>query len=437
MGNEVNQNHGNFLEAVQEHIEERNGELRFKLSQEAIDALNKQQSFNNIPVSGSTVTAKTVDYAKLMEQLANPAESPATYDVVADEVHYKDLDDKNVVVPSTVAKVTNICTSQIDNADVTKLYGGCRFQKGKESADIKTAIRAESSISGLDMFTKAAATVSTDRVVKRTAMFDTGLSATIVQEDMRQLDYFRKLVVLTMRAKQAMVAEYLSSIQGSSESVKLAAYKNINRSTTDNIFDAAYAKTFGSVDPKDAAQAHSYFEAYHDYQDALMLEFPHAANAETIEFGISARKLSIKSSPVWTNMEKVRRVKQFSGGSFFVSNQVDLGILRIPTTGRIVAAHKDWVQDLTYASMIFIENEARLQAGYKIAIENPKLPEIPAVDNLEYYKLLNISINDQQNLVDQMIQKATSVANEVCKNRANRRTEDAFEAVQRMFDEGK
>lgn len=424
-----------FQQAVQSHIEKKDdGSLRFKLSPEAVAALNKQQTFSNISTSGATMTAKEVDYAKAIEQLANPAESQATYDIVADEIHFMNpMDGKEVSTPCTVAKVTNICTSQITDATVTKLYGGCQYQKGRQSADLKTSIRSDSSISGLDMFTKAEESPIVDRVVKRTGLYDTGVSATISQEDIKQLDYLRQLVVLQQHVKQTMVAEYLSSIKGGSDAVILAAYKNINRSTIDSIFTAVYAKNFGSVDPKDASAAHDYFQTYQDFQDALLAEFPYSMAAETIQFGLSARKMTISPSPIWTNMDKLNHVKQFNGGSYFVTSNIDLGIMRIPTNSKIMADHMEQIITLVRAAMLFIENEARLQAGYGIAEANVNLFQFEAPKSLEYYDILGLSQQQQQQYIDEMQRLASKTANDVCTNRVERKRNDTLASINNIF----
>lgn len=397
------------------------GTLSCNLTDEQKQAIKRVQTAANAETQTmvSSAVVKQVEIAAAIEARATRSSSQDVSGVYADEIHMEDHNQQLHIYPCTVAKSTNIVTSSLVEANVLKIYATVRMTHSTKGAAARNYIRDDWG----KIFSKARVVNDPDKLIKQASMKDTVLSATIFPADVRLSEEFTAAIEVSIALKTGMMAEFLKGLRGADETAVKTAYRNINRSLLDDIFDSVYSAYIGRVDDSDPEAVQLYLDALRDYRDSVGQIGSVFLSSDTAEFGLNVRRLSISPNVIWQNREKTGRIKRYGSGSYYVSTNEDTGIGRIPTTPEILADHIDEIVSLTDHCMALVECEARLENGYN-PIEIPALPDLPRVpDSLKYSDLLGITRETEASILSSIETEAKELATVVCKRRKSAKSD--------------
>lgn len=339
------------------------GKIRCKLSDEAKALLNQRHTANTTVTSTQALgLARTLNIQEAISKLMTPAAQPTNADVISDEIAYTQLGHKNrvVSVPCSVAKTGNSATASIKEASILKVYGGLEVSEQKGGREMIVSIKEARN---QDIFSRPTVEPTTDCVVKRAQAGDVRLSATVFPEDIRLGDALKEVAVATEIVKQHLMADTYDTLKDSSREAKLTIYKNANRSLMEEIFEGEFVQKYGQVTSDDADKIHLYTALRNDFLQAMSARLGSSVGDITVDLGLRVRRQSIQPNAVWSSINKVGHVHQFSNGSYYVSTQVDMGIGRVPATMNILTKYADKVDDVVEASLRVIEAEARAELG--------------------------------------------------------------------------
>lgn len=381
--------------------------ITVKLSDEERAVLNHVDTLENIVVTASqTKAVKAVEIEKALIQADNTAVDVSSADIISDQILYDNLQGQSITIPCAVAKVSNSATGYVQQASLMKIYAGIQLDKAKTGKTPNTAIK-EISAEFKELFAKPA-TPNDGHITKVCGKGNVLLSATIAPAAICQQEEIMTLVAMQQALKAQMLVETLQAAAGDRDKV-IAAYRNINRNLIESIFDSIYTGRYGQVDYSDPAAAKKYIKLKRDFLNALSAEFRNGASDITVDFGLRMRKMEISPDPKWTNLDKVSRVKRLLSGSVYVSDSVDLGLGKIPVTMPVLTKHAAEVDQIAEASLRIVENEIRKQLGLTpIDLTMPTL-KIPAVE-AEYAKILGITEDQQNEILEEIMDKAKTVA---------------------------
>lgn len=428
-----------FIDEVKGLLEVKgDGRICCKLSDEQKEAIQKVQTAKNTEMhsAADTKLIKTMEISAAIEARATRTSTQDVSGVYADEIQMTDFGRNIRVYPCAVAKATNIATSGIKNATVNKLYAVCRGTHSERGLAAKNTIRNDWG----DLFGERRV-IDTENLVKATTARDTVLSATVFPGDIHLREEIVRAINSSVNLKAIMIAEFLESLQKDDkgnkvdipDSTLLAAYRNINRSLLDDIFDAEYAGHFGKLNDSDPVAVATYNNMLRDYRESLGNIGAMYLSSDTIEFGLNVRKLTISEEVIWTNAEKVGRVKRYGTGSYYVSSNEDCGVRRIPTSSKIVDDHFNEIMSLTDACMAIVENEARLENDFPVISDSktdadgnvalvPRKIVVPDITlskdfELSYAARLGINSVKETEILEVLQAQAKERAVNVCKNK--------------------
>lgn len=339
------------------------GKVRCKLSDEAKALLNQRHTANTTVTSTQTSgLTRTLNIQEAISKMMAPASQTTNADVISDEIAYTQLGHKNKVlsVPCSVAKTTNSATAAITEASVLKLYGGLEVSEQKGGKEMIVSIKEARN---QDIFSRPTVEPTTEYVVKRAQAGDVRLSATVFPEDIRLGDALKEVAVATEIVKQHLMADTYDTLKDSSKEAKLTIYKNANRSLMEEIFEGEFIQKYGRVTSDDADKVDLYTTLRNDFLQVMSARLGSSVGDITVDLGLRVRRQSIQPNAVWSSLNKVGHVHQFSNGSYYVSTQVDMGIGKVPATMSILTKYADKVDDVVEASLRIIEAEARAELG--------------------------------------------------------------------------
>lgn len=421
-----------FKDDVRNLVTERpDGSLACNLSAEQRAALQAIQTSSNTQTLTSNIQKEvsSMDIAAAIEARTMRTDTADIEGVYADAIQMTIPGGGVHEYPCAVSKATNIATAGIVEATVNKIYAVCNMTHSDKGLAARNVINTDFST----LFAKPDL-ANTDRLIKRTTMRDTGLSATVFPQDIRLSNEFVKALQVCINLKANMIAEFLTKLRGADEKTLLTAYRNINRSLLDDIFENQYKIDIGRVDDGDAAEVRDYIAALRDYREGLGNIGAMYLSSDTIEFGLNVRKMTIAPKSIWTNLEKVGRVKKFgSAGSYYVSSNEDSGLGKIPTDSAIVSAHLDEIVAITDHCMALIESEARLENGYD-KLDIPALPDIKlTAESTDYATLLGISKDQEARLLEILQERASEFAATVCARRRSAKDNSSLDLIKEMM----
>lgn len=404
-----------FQEMVQKEVKVlEDGTIVSNMSDADKKAINASRSAATATVAdtGEGLVSSVSISAALNARLEGNSVSESSSNIKSDQIHMKDHKLVVHVFPCAVAKATNYVTGFLEDVTVMKIYTPLRLKLNDIESDLNDTIREDY----VSPFKKKADAIDPNSklIVKRTTMKDTILSMTAFPEDLRYYSEFDNVLALCNKLKILMVYEFLESVKGSSEDMLIAAYRNINTSKLEDIFNSIYTSFFGRVNSSDSVQVDQYNDALKDFNEAKSLIGSTFLSNSTLSFGLYTRKLTISPSVVWENVKKLGKVKKNRAGSYFVSSNMDSGIGAVPITGDILSKHIDQILAITDYCMALLESEARVENGFK-PLELPELPKIefPKFD-VKYRDILGLTKEQEDGIKAALETKAKELANQVC-----------------------
>lgn len=424
----------NFTQRINELVTTNaNGEVVCNLTKEQRDAMNNLQKAGNTTMRDSIEShvVTTFSIAQAIEARQTGSTSTQVEGIFADSIIMGTLKpNETEEIPCAVAKASNVATADINEATVLKAYTGCKMSHSSANASANTQVRDD--LSGI-YFSKPQAVADGDKIVKQMSLGDAILTGTIFPQDIRQVEELNNLLTVQNVLSQTMVCEYLQSIKGSNEDTILTAYRNINASYLEKIFEMQYQVKIGAVDDSSPESVSLYNSCLADYKAGLGSIGTPFLSSETLSVGISLRKMSISTDVIWSNRKKMNKIKKFNNGSFYVSESVDTGMQKIPTTSVIIAQHSDQITDIAAYSMRWLENEVRLENGIK-PINIGSLPEVKKWNgSLNYYELLGIEPARETALINSIRDKAVEIADAVIQRQIRDQSSRTVEAIDALL----
>lgn len=422
-----------FKEQVTSILEEVSaGVYRCKLSDEqrkSLQAVQTAMTASTIAgISGTTVSS--LEIAAAINARVEGGSATNASGIYADEICMKTAKGENRVYPCAVSKATNICTSLLEEASVLKMYARCRITQSSRGVAAKSFIRKPNE----NPFSKAEIQDSS-KIIKKTSMRDTELSCTVFPGDIRYVDELNKLINACNNLKMQMTAQFIESCRSNidDDRLLLTLYRNINRSMAEDIFETQYQMSFGNVDDGDPASVAQYLDTRSIYMQSLATIGAMYLSSESADFGLAIRQMTISPRVVWRNNAKMGKIRQFNGGSYYVSSNTDYLIGQIPTSLEIVAEHEDEIVSLTDAAMSLLENEVRKENGLEPA-GSIIIPEVKVYTGpREYNKILGINEDKEREILAELSEQMQNRAKETCESKVTNDSAKKLEAYNKLM----
>lgn len=411
-GNATTQTANTMAEAAKQQLEINGEDIRFKMTDEARALMNSKQTFDTVEVTQQgKAFARSITVEQALQQLINPANKPSSTDIISDQIEWIDLNKQRRTVPCAVSKVLNCVTDQVKEAVFFKVYSGCQTTHNKSGIETKAEIKRGTSLS---LYT-AKVTPNTDlnHITKRASAGDVSLSATWMPDNIQNEAEIDKFLQWQQSIKEVLLYQTLTEIKNSNGAV-ISAYRNINRSAIEDIFEAAYVGVYGMVDVSDKSRFAHFLKMRREFFATLSNAFLTPTAEFTIDLGISIRKMVVSEEQQWSSKNKIGHVHQNAVGSFYVTSDIDIGLNKIPITLSVFESNTAMIDAVTRLSMQIVEKEARSQLG----LEGPEPDyalydqvEVPEVPTREYYKILGITETQQAEIIDNILTTARDIAN--------------------------
>lgn len=402
------------------------------MDEETVAALNKVNSMANVELLDlDNSIAKAINIADAIANMIDPGSND--YSIVADAIRITDpITQETKMFPCAVCKLTGIYTSKIGEAVVTKLYAGIKLTGNDNVMGFK---------SGVSKFTtnfKKREVTNSDVVIKTVKASEITISSSIFIDDLRD-EHINAIVEAQDNLKRLMLKETLAEVGAeANHDTILALLRNVNRSKADDIFDAVFAVKFGDTDVKSARQVQRYVSLKKNFHKSLATIGKMYATEANVKFGLWMGTMSISPEVKWSNKDKLNRVKQFDGGSYYVFSRENLGLETIPVTKTVWERYMGKVYDITYAALAYVEREARLQVG-EIASEkylpaNLELPEIDDIGDLDYAAALGLSMEEYLNYECELESALKHLAEDIVESKASSENQETLDAFRDVFE---
>lgn len=402
------------------------------MDEETVEALNKIDSMSSVDLLDiSSNIAKAIKLSDSIAKMVEPNSND--YSIVADAIRITDpVTQETKLFPCAVCKLTGIYTSKIGEAIVTKLYAGIELTGNDKVMGFKSGVSKFSA-----NFKKREVTNS-DVVIKTVKASEIVIGSSIFIDDLRD-ETINEIVEVQDNLKRLMLKETLQEVGADADhDVILALIRNANRSKADEIFDAMYAIKFGETDIQSSKQVQRYISLKKNFHKSLSTIGRMYATEANVKFGLWMGSMSISPNVKWSNKDKLNKVKQFEGGSYYVFSRENLGLETIPVTKKVWEKHIKEVYAVTYAALTYVEREARLQVGGKAAEkylpENLPLPEVEDIGDLDYASALGMSTEEYTRYEAELEKALKELAKDVVESKASAETQETLSAFNDVFN---
>lgn len=420
-----------FAETVLSLLEQvEGGGYRMKLTESQRKELAAVTNAANAATKAGAIGGKVspMEIAAAIEAARSGGTQQSTANVFADNIDLTGLQGTSYSIACAVCKATNLATADLVEATIYKLYVTERMSHTERGIVPKSEIRTAAP----KLFHRPRQ-VDLQRITKVADAGDYQLSMTAFPEGMVYPDELNDLIAACVSLKALMIAEVLDSLKGSSDNALITAYRNLNRGMADAIFDSSYAAYFGQLNSGDPVQVSAYNEMIRDYHAAMASIGSMHLTTDTIDFGINVRRMVVSPNVVWSNAQKVARVRQQANGSYFVSTNEDSGLNTIPTTPRIAAKHAAEIDSLVVYGSALLEAEARAENGLT-ALTLPAAPSpVAASGTTDYAELLGIDKSKEGEILDTLQRKLKELAEQVCNRRSTADQTSRMDAISQLM----
>lgn len=425
-----------FAHIVTEMVTVENGVAHQKLTEEQKKILSEVQTAQTAKVNTESARqmVKTMDIAAAINARANGGDPSDISGIYADSLRVTIAGEEQPhVYPCAVCKSANIATAKLTDATVWKVYVGCQMTHSDKALAAVNSIRDYNT--GLFMQAAERKENVPDHIVKEMSLKDASLSTTLFPLDIRNAERFNKSLAAKKNLQDAMTAEFLVAIKGAEEAVKKTAYRNINKSYIETLFELEYRSKFGQDNdgnPADVIRHNDLLKKFRNKMSTVGYVF---LSSDTITFGLNVRKMTISPTVIWKNEQKIEHVKQFGSGSYYVSSNIDTGSITIPTTPTIIAKYLEQIVQLMDHDMALLEAETAAEVGLtEVKVTIPELPTTEVYKgSRNYWELLGISEETEKawltELTDVAKEKAKEVIQELIDNKRSMQAEAIMDTL--------
>lgn len=423
----------NFKEAVQNLVTPDG--LSMRITEEQKAALMAVQNAGNAEIYEKLpTTISSLTIARSIE-MATTGVSENNVELFANKISLN-TPDGIVNIPCATAKATNVVTVDLKDAVVFKPNVVLQIHQ-VEAAVANAAIRDDQ----LMPFTPKATNVEDD-IVKKMTIRDFNMSATVFPQDMHKATELNQAIQMFANIKGNMMGEFLESVakRGMNDTVLLTIYRNANRKLAEDTFDAYWMETYPLYDEGKPEEVSAYLSAKKAFLSSLETIGSKYISNSSARLGIQLRKVSISPNTKWTSTSKVGNVKSFGPQkSYYVSSNIDTGIMTVPTNTNILSAHIKDIITLTQYSAALIEEEARLQNGIATTVEKPDITGIKSTANYQgrkYHDILGISADQEQAVIEDLSSKLQDKAKNVVSAMKDRAAQDSADKLNALLGNG-
>lgn len=411
-----------FAESVKELVEVKDGHLYQKLTDDQRKALTNIQTAQNAETVAK-ITNMSVKAVQIENAIRDANSDEGTSDVTgifADKVDVNAGDGKEHVYPCAACKSANIITAKLVDATVTKLYAGICVKSDEKVNVTKNSVGSNINTA---LFQEPVAAVDTSTIVKNVNLTNAELSTTAFPQGMKYARLLNSSLMYKASLMDLMIYDFLEEAAKGNEEKIRTAYRNINRSTQEKIFELTYRTIFGPVDISDPYEIERYKDLKEKYFSGVSLIGQTHLSPITVRFGLTARTMRISPKPIWENKDKVAKIKQFGdSGSFYFTGNMASGPRSVPTTENILKKYLPYLIALMSRDFAIFEAETIAENGIEgVEIKIPDMIKIPEYTNTrKYYDILGISESDEADILADLEKKYKELATQVCSDTHDR-----------------